>query len=141
MDRATPTWSEVVPGSEPEPWTVGPFTRTDFVRYQGASGDMNPVHHDEVFAKNAGFPAPLGIGMFTAGCMNTWATNWLGPRNVRRTRVRWKRPVFPGAVITFCGEVVGRDEEAGTVELKLQGADADGTVVIQGWMTFALPRP
>ena len=89
------SWESIEAGSEPEALTVGPVTRTDFVRYQGASGDMNPVHHDEVFAKAAGFEAPLGVGMFPAGVMSTWATDWLGPDNVRRFRVRWKRPVWP----------------------------------------------
>ena len=47
----------------PPPRVYGPVTRTDVVRYQGASGDLNPVHHDEPFARAAGFPAPLGVGM------------------------------------------------------------------------------
>jgi acyl dehydratase len=134
----SPRFEEVVPGSEPAPWTVGPFTRTDLVRYQGASGDMNPVHHDEVFAKAAGFPAPLGVGMYTAGCMNTWATDWLGPANVRSTRIRWKKPVFPGTMVTFSGAVTGRDPQTRRVELTLQGVDQDGAVVVQGWMSFEL---
>ena len=43
----------------PAPLVVGPLTRTDFVRYQGASGDMNPLHHDEIFARAAGYDAPV----------------------------------------------------------------------------------
>ena len=35
--------------------TDEPLSRTDFVRYQGASGDMNPIHHDEFFARDAGY--------------------------------------------------------------------------------------
>jgi acyl dehydratase len=53
----------------PPPKTLGPITRTDVVRYQGASGDLNPVHHDELFASGAGFPAPLVVGMYPAGAM------------------------------------------------------------------------
>jgi acyl dehydratase len=34
--------------------TVGPLSRTDFVRYAGAGGDFNPIHHDEPFAQAAG---------------------------------------------------------------------------------------
>ena len=51
-------------GALPAARVVGPISRTDIVRYQGASGDFNPVHHDELFARAAGYPAPLGIGMF-----------------------------------------------------------------------------
>jgi acyl dehydratase len=62
----------------------GPLTRTDFVRYQGASGDMNPLHHDEEFAKKAGLPAPLAVGMFQAAKRGTVGR----PPDVRRTRIR-----------------------------------------------------
>lgn len=136
-----PDFDDVVAGAEPGPWTVGPLTRTDIVRYQGASGDLNPVHHDEVFAKASGFPAPLGVGMLTAGLMNTWACRWLGPERVRSTRIRWKKPVFPGTSVTFSGKVVGRDAAARTVDLELQGVDDGGEVVVLGWMTFAFGAP
>ncbi|MDP6932485.1 MAG: MaoC/PaaZ C-terminal domain-containing protein, partial [Myxococcota bacterium] len=94
------TWTDLQAGHHPEPWTFGPLTRTDFVRYQGASGDMNPVHHDEVFARNAGLPGPLAVGMFAAGAMNSYGTRWLGADNVRRTRMRWKAPAFEGYELT-----------------------------------------
>src|SRR5580658_7886815 len=77
-------------GQTLEPLALGPLTRTDFVRYQGASGDMNPIHHDETVARAAGYEAPLGVGMFHAGAMAAHAAGWLGPENVRRTRLRWK---------------------------------------------------
>ena len=135
-------WDEIAAGSEPEPMVVGPITRTDFVRYQGASGDMNPVHHDETFAKAAGFEAPLGVGMFHAGVMNTWATQWLGPQNVRRTKIRWKAPVWPGDTLTFSGNVVEKSEVDGErrVDLELSCVNQDGRVVTQGWMTFVVPQ-
>lgn len=126
----------------PEPRTFGPVTRTDFVRYQGASGDMNPVHHDEVFAREAGFPAPLGVGMFAAGVMASWASDWLGPDRVRRTRIRWKAPVFPGDVLTVSGTVIRTYKEDGEdmLDLELSVTRADGAVVVQGWMSFTGPE-
>jgi len=125
----------------PEPLIIGPVTRTDFVRYQGASGDMNPVHHDEPFAVAAGFPGPLGVGMFHAGVMNTWATDWLGPENVRRTRIRWKRPVFAGDVLTITGAVVKEYELDGRVrlDLELSCTNQEGHPICLGWMTFVKP--
>jgi len=125
----------------PEARTLGPLTRTDFVRYQGASGDMNPVHHDEGFAVAAGFPAPLAVGMLTAGALNAWATDWLGPENVRRTRIRWKKPVFPGDTLTLGGVVSRRyaEGEETRVDLELQATTQDGEVAVLGWMTFVIP--
>jgi acyl dehydratase len=102
---------------------------------------MNPVHHDEPFALAAGFPAPLAVGMFTAGVMTTWATDWLGADNVRRTRMRWKKPLFPGAVLTVSGAVIREYVEDGDrkVDVELAVTDADGDVAVQGWMTFVVP--
>lgn len=37
-------------GDVREPFADTPLKVTDFVRYQGASGDMNPIHHDSAFA-------------------------------------------------------------------------------------------
>jgi acyl dehydratase len=131
------TFDRLTVGTAFEPWSFGPITRTDIVRYQGASGDLNPVHHDEPFARASGYPAPLGVGMLTAGLMNTYACRLLGPERVRRTRMRWKKPVFPGTTVTFDGKVVGRDEAARTVDVQVEGRDQDGATVVQGWLTFS----
>jgi acyl dehydratase len=134
-------WEDIREGAEPPATKIGPITRTDFVRYQGASGDMNPIHHDETFARAAGYEAPLAVGMFQAGVMNTWATDWLGPENVRRTKIRWKEQVWPGDVLTFHGKVVKKYEEAGEkkVDLELSCSREGGGVAVQGWMTFVVP--
>ena len=80
----------------PAPMVVGPLTRTDFVRYQGASGDMNPLHHDETFARAAGYDAPVAVGMLNAGLLGTYATDWCCACN---DRVRMP-PNFDGLDIT-----------------------------------------
>ena len=135
-------WEELAVGKAPAPLVIGPLTRTDFVRYQGASGDMNPVHHDETFAKKAGYDAPLAVGMFHAGVMNTWAINWLGPQNIRSTRFRWKAQVWPGDVLTCHGNVAKKYVEDGEqrVDLDLSCTLADGRVAVQGWATFVVPE-
>ena len=138
----TVRWKDLEEGQGgPEPLVVGPLTRTDFVRYQGASGDLNPIHHDEPFARAAGYPVPLCIGMFPAWVLNTWATRWLGPENLRRTMVRWKEQVWPGDVLTCSGKVTRKYEEGGErrVDLELWCAREGGGVVIQGWATFVVP--
>lgn len=137
----TPRWEALAEGVGPTPLVIGPLSRTDFVRYQGASGDLNPVHHDEPFARAAGYPAPLGVGMFQAGVLAAWVAGWLGPENVRRTRVRWKEPVFPGDVLTFRAAVARRFEEGGErrVEVSLRCERQDGGVAVEGSAVFVVP--
>ena len=72
------------------------------------------------FARKAGCPAPLAVGMFQAGVLNAWATDWLGPENVRRTRIRWKEQVWPGDVLTFTGKIARLYEENGESKVDLE---------------------
>ena len=120
---------------------LGPVTRTDIVRYQGASGDFQPIHHDEPFALAAGFPAPIAVGMYTAGALSAWATDWLGPQNVREVRFRFRAPVYPGDVISLSGKVTRVfDHENGErrADVDLTAAHAGGAVAVSGQATFVV---
>ena len=92
-------------GDAAEPRQFGPITRTDFVRYQGASGDFDPLHHDEIFAHAAGFPTVFSVGMFQAGLLATYATDWLGADTIRRYTMRFQEQCWPDDVLTCEGAV------------------------------------
>jgi len=96
--------------------TAGPMTRTDFVRYAGASGDFHPLHHDEVYAREANLPGVFGMGLLHAGILGTHLARWVGPDNIRRFAVRFTGQVWPGDELTFTGRVE-RIEETGGVRL------------------------
>ncbi|WP_182358845.1 MaoC/PaaZ C-terminal domain-containing protein [Tomitella gaofuii] len=137
--RTTSTPAALTP---PAPWTVGPVTRTDFVRYQGASGDMNPIHHDEEFARAAGFDAPFAVGMYQAGLLGTYATEWLGAENVRSFRIRFLEQVWPGDTLTATAEVVREytaDDGAARVDIELVCTRQTGGAAVKAWATFVVP--
>jgi acyl dehydratase len=102
---------------------------------------MNPIHHDELFARAAGFDAPLVVGMFQAGVLADWAVEWLGAANVRAFKVRWKEQVWPGDVLTFTGSVARTYVEAAErrVDVDLVCTRQSGGVAVQGWGTFVVP--
>lgn len=132
--------SSIDVGATREPLEVGPLTRSDFVRYQGASGDFNPIHHDEEFAKAAGFPTVFSVGMLQAGLMATYTTDWLGAANVRRFGVQFREQVWPGDTLTFTGSVTKRYQDGGEelADLELVCTRQTGGVATKGWATFAL---
>lgn len=101
----TPDIAVPTVGDRRAPRTFGPITRTDFVKYQGASGDFVPLHHDELFATAAGFPTVFSVGMFQAGLLATYATDWLGPENIRRFSMRFREQCWPDDVLTCEGVV------------------------------------
>src|SRR5256885_16320083 len=72
------------------------LTRTDLVMYAGASGDFNPMHHDEVKAQAAGLPSVFGHGMFSAGFLARAITDYVGVGNLRRYKVRFAKQTWPG---------------------------------------------
>jgi len=116
----------------PPDFAFGPITRTDLVRYAGASGDFNPLHHDEPFARAAGLDTVMAHGMFSAGLLASFLSTWAGERQVRRFKVRFLAPVWPGDTLRAEGEVVRDSGAAGTVELSLRLRRQDGTEVVSG---------
>lgn len=128
-------------GAGPTQFVIGPVTRTDFVRYQGASGDFNPIHHDDGFAQAAGYPTAFAPGMFQAGLVASFATKWFGARNIRRFSVRFRDQVWPGDVLTCSGAIaeVSTDARTGAeiVTVTLESRRQTGALVITGSASFA----
>ncbi|MEV2274688.1 MaoC/PaaZ C-terminal domain-containing protein [Nocardiopsis sp. NPDC049922] len=70
------------------------LTRSDLVRYAGASGDLNPIHFDERSADAVGLPGVIAHGMLTMGLAATAVTDWCGPTaRVAEYESRFARPV------------------------------------------------
>lgn len=129
----------VTVGTELSTRQFGPQTRTDIVRYQGASGDFNPIHHDDEFAKSGGMPSAFSVGMLQAGYLGTYCTELFGAENVRRLKVRFSEQVWPGDVLTCSGRVVEErtDERTGErlLDLELTLTRQTGGVAVSGAAT------
>ena len=128
-------------GVEHEPFVDAALTISDFVRYQGASGDMNPIHHDSEFAAKAGYPTPFAVGMLGAGVLCTYITDWLGPENLRRFKVRFREQAWPGDVLTYAGRISDIREVDGErlVDLELSCTRQTGATHLTGSATFVIP--
>ncbi|MDN5895495.1 MAG: MaoC family dehydratase N-terminal domain-containing protein [Nocardioides sp.] len=107
---------------------------TDIVRYQGASGDLNPIHHDHELAKAAGHRSAFSVGMLHAGILGSHVGTVFGPENVREFGVRFKEQVWPGDQLAYGGRVVDRQEVAGErlLTLDLEVRRSDGRVPLTG---------
>ncbi|MFG3184625.1 MaoC family dehydratase [Streptomyces nigra] len=91
-----------------------PVTRATLVRYAGASGDFNPIHWNEKFAKEVGLPDVIAHGMFTMAEAIRVVTDWTGdPAAVVEYGVRFTKPVVvpnddKGATIEVSGKVAAK---------------------------------
>jgi acyl dehydratase len=117
------------------------LTRTDLVEYAGASGDFNPMHHDEVKAKAAGLPSVFGHGMFSAGVLGKAITDYVGIGSLRRYKVRFVKQTWPGEEFVTRVVVKAKRKEDGDnlVDLECALTNADGEVKVEGEATAALP--
>ncbi|QDY78482.1 MaoC family dehydratase [Streptomyces qinzhouensis] len=111
-----------------------PVDRAVLVQYAGASGDFNPIHWNEKFAREVGLPDVIAHGMFTMAEAIRVVTDWTGdPGAVVDYSVRFTKPVVvpndeKGALIEVSGKVAALLEE-NTVRVDLT-AVSDGNKVL-----------
>lgn len=123
-----PTRDGVSPGMEFEETVFGPVSRDDIVRYAEASGDDNPIHQDEEYARKSGAPTVFAMGMLPAGYLATAVAGWFGgPQHLRRFKVRFTTRVWPGDEIVCSGRVVSIEDGLVkiTLEARRRGAGPD----------------
>jgi acyl dehydratase len=133
MAEASLKYDDVNPG-DAGPVLSHELTRTDLVMYAGASGDFNPMHHDEVSAQAAGLPSVFGHGMFSMGLLGKAITDYVGIGNLKRYKVRFTKQTWPGETLTSTVVVTGKREEDGErlVDLEVTLANQDGEVKVAG---------
>ena len=109
------------------------FTREQIARYAEASGDHNPIHLDDDFARSVGLPGVIAHGLLQMGILATVAAEAAGgPDHLRRIAVRFAGMVVPGDTVTF------RAEPAGDGKLALTAVNQKGEAVLtKGMAEFA----
>ena len=119
----------------------GPIQQIQLTRYAGASGDFNPIHQDDEFAKAAGMGGVFGHGMLTMGFVAQCVTDWAGAGTVKKIGVRFQGLVRLKDMITCKGRVLDTSSKNGThlVEIELSAENQKGEKVVTGKATVALP--
>ena len=99
------------------------FSREQFAAYAEASGDHNPIHLDEEFARKVGLPGVIAHGMLQMGLMGTFVVEAAGgdPRRVKRLACRFAAMVRPGDHVTFTGQ----PDENGRLEMAALNQDGE----------------
>jgi acyl dehydratase len=100
-------------------------------RYAEASGDRNPIHLDETFARSAGLPGVIAHGMLTMAFANQMVTDWLGDRSrLKRLQGRFAGMVVPGDEVTCSGVVAAKHDESRRVVINLVVTNQRGEKVV-----------
>ncbi len=125
---------------DPLPELAKVVRREDVKAYADASGDQNPLHQDDNFARSVGFPGIIAHGMFTMAHLTKALTDWLGdPGALKRMKVQFRAVVFMDETIVAKGEVTALDpatkrarlsvwvevDRAGQRELPIKNSEAE----------------
>ena len=117
-------------------------TETDIYLYAGITGDFNPAHVNEAYAKNTFFKTRIAHGMLTAGFISAIIANQLpGPGTIyMKQELSFLAPVRIGDTITARVEVIELMTEKNRVRLKTTCANQDGVVVLEGVGLVSPPK-
>ena len=134
-------------------YTTCPITRTHLVRYAGASGDFNPLHHDQSFAKMIGLDSVIAHGMLIMAIAGEAITAWVENKYLRKISVRFLSMTEPvdwnnventknRATIIVSGKVVKKYEDNGEkrIQCNIVAKDALGSRKLDGFFIVALPE-
>lgn len=123
------------------------FTKTisesDVYLYAGITGDFNPAHVNETYARDTAFKTRIAHGMLTAGLISNVLGNQLpGPGTIyMQQQLSFRAPVKMGDTITATVEVIEINREKKRVRLKTVCTNQDNTVVLDGEALISPPRP
>ncbi len=94
--------------------------REDVKAYADASGDQNPLHQDDAYARSVGFPGIIAHGMFSMAHLTKAVTDWAGdPAALKDIRVQFRAVVFMDETLVAKGVVAAKDESTKTVTLEV----------------------
>ena len=128
-------------GDELPPLVKGPLAQIQLTRYAGASGDFNPIHQDDEFARAAGMGGVFAHGMLTMGFVAQAVTDWSGAGTVRKIGVRFTALVRLKDIVTCRGRVLAKSskDDVHTVDVEIWAENPRGEKVVSGKATVALP--
>lgn len=117
-------------------------SETDIIQFAEVTGDKNPVHLDEEYAKQTVFGTRIAHGMLSAGYISAVLGMKLpGPGAVYMEQtLTFLAPVRIGDTITATAEVAEIGAKRKTAKLKTTCTNQDGVVVLEGVATISLPR-
>ena len=125
---------------------IASFTKTvteaDVYNFAGVTGDFNPAHMNEEYAKNTAFKTRIAHGMLSAGFISAvLGTKLPGPGTIYLNQdLRFTKPVQFGDTITATITVDELIKEKNRAILKTVCTNQDGDVVVEGTAKVMPPK-
>ena len=111
------------------------ITKVQLVKYAGASGDFNPLHTDDEFAKKAGLDGVIAHGMLRMGLISKYVRAIVAENaHIEQVSVRFGKMAKPGDILTCKGKVVelANDGKEKLVTIDVAAINQNGEVITSG---------
>ena len=115
--------------------TVGPINQDDLVLYANASGDQNPIHIDQNFAKKSGLPNVIAHGMLIMSYLGRLLTNAVPQSQIKNFSVQFSNMTHLNQKVICTGKVLEKNsidnKEVVTVSLKVEDLQGEKKIIGQ----------
>ena len=110
------------------------LTEREIILFAAASGDTNPIHMDEEYAKSTPFGGRIAHGIWTASLISAAVANVMpGPGSIYLGQtLKFSRPVKIGDTITIQLEILEKNDKRKRVSIQCTGSNQDGKQIISG---------
>ncbi|MFP3154168.1 dehydratase [Lachnospiraceae bacterium ZAX-1] len=114
------------------------ITAEDMEMFRKITGDDNPLHCDDSYAKKSGYDGRVVYGMLTASYLSALAGMYLpGEKSlIYETGVKFAKPLVwhSGVNLTVCGKVVEKNDMFRHIIIKVSITDSVGTKILRETM-------
>jgi len=124
-------WRNAAPGTELARLRIAPLTRTHFVRFAGAIGDFNPIHHDPDVAHRSGLADVIAMGTLPLGHALAAMEQGYGQGPLTEVEVRFYEPLYPGQALDLIVQAAA-DSTAAAPHALIDLRTEAGTRIITG---------
>ena len=115
--------------------TLGPIDQADLVLYANASGDQNPIHIDQDFAKKSGLPDVIAHGMLIMSYLGRLLTNAVPQSQIKNFSVQFSNMTHLNQKVICTGKVLEKNsidnKEVVTVSLKVEDLQGEKKIIGQ----------
>ncbi len=132
-------FSQVNIGDALPPLTMPPISRLTLALYCGASGDHNPLHVDQDFAREAGLGDVIAHGMLIMAYLGRTLTNWVPQPAIQTFGTRFLAMTRVGDAVTCTARITDKLAAAHAVRVTVEARDQRGELKAAGDALIALP--
>lgn len=109
-------------------------------KFRDITGDINPLHNDEEYARERKYRSKVAYGMLTASFMSTLAGVYLPGEHslIQSVEIKFAAPVYVGDIISIRGEITEKNDTYSLIYLKVTMKNAAGEKVCRGKMQIGV---